>query len=350
MNTKKLLVAVLAIGLQAGITNYGFAQESDQQVKVIEELITLGTRTKGRTALETTAPIDVFSADELAKVPSADLNDALRTLVPSFSVNRQPVNNGNTFVRPAKLRGLPADKTLVLINGKRRHRSALVDLSSEGVRGSQAPDLATLPAAAVKSIEVLRDGAGAQYGSDAIAGVLNFHLRDAREGGSVKVRAGSTFEGDGDNITVSGNIGLPLGSSGFINLTGEYADSDSTSRGEQTPEAITFAADPANAAFAAAVDLSSPLQEYGSPNSNAVRFFVNAGHDISDSMTWYGFANYSDGEGDGDFYYRSPGGAAAYKTAFSRTWTMAWAVLPILVMSFQPALPRASSAISRISG
>jgi len=309
MNTTKLVAAVVAVGLQTGFADSSLAQDAVQQDEVVEEIITLGTRTKGRTALETTAPIDVFSADQLARTPSADLNDALRTLVPSFSVNQQPVHNGNTFVRPAKLRGLPSDKTLVLINGKRRHRAALVDLSTEGVRGSQAPDLATLPVAAVKSVEVLRDGAGAQYGSDAIAGVLNFHLKDANEGGSVQVRSGSTFEGDGDNFIVSGNIGLPLGDSGFINLTGEVTDSDFTSRGEQTSAAVAFAADPANAAFAAAVDLTSPLQEYGAPNSSATRFFVNAGYDISGTTTWYGFANYSDGEGDGDFYYRSPGGA-----------------------------------------
>jgi len=315
MRTEKLKVVAIAIIVQAGFVNFSFAQDSNQQIEAIEEIITLGTRTKGRTALETTAPIDVFNEDALEKTPSADLNDALRTLVPSFSVNRQPVNNGNTFVRPAKLRGLPADKTLILINGKRRHRSALVDLSSEGVRGSQAPDLATIPAAAVKSIEVLRDGAGAQYGSDAIAGVINFHLRDASEGGSVSVRSGSTFEGDGDNLTVSANIGLPLGQSGFINLTGEYTDTKFTSRGEQTSAAVAYAADPMNPEFAAAVDFSSPLQEYGSPNSDAMRLFINAGYDISGSMTWYGFANYSDGSGDGDFYYRSPGGAGGVQNS-----------------------------------
>jgi len=315
MNTDKLKLVAIAIVFQASFADFSHAQDSDQQIDTIEEIITLGTRTKGRTALETTAPIDVFNAEALARTPSADLNDALRTLVPSFSVNRQPVNNGNTFVRPAKLRGLPADKTLILINGKRRHRSALVDLSSEGVRGSQAPDLATLPAAAVQSIEVLRDGAGAQYGSDAIAGVINFRLRDASEGGSVSVRTGSTFEGDGDNLTISANIGLPLGQSGFINITGEFTDTEFTSRGEQTSAAVAYAADPANPEFAAAVDLSSPLQEYGSPNSDATRLFVNAGYDISGSMSWYGFANYSDGSGDGDFYYRSPGGAGGVQNS-----------------------------------
>ncbi len=309
MNTTKLLAAVIVVGLQAGLAENSLAQDSAQQDEVVEEIITLGTRTKGRTALETTAPVDVFNAEALAKAPSADLNDALRTLVPSFSVNRQPVNDGGTFVRPAKLRGLPADKTLVLVNGKRRHRSALVTLANEGVRGSQAPDLATIPVAAVQTIEVLRDGAGAQYGSDAIAGVLNFRLKDASEGGSLRVRSGSTFEGDGDSIIVSGNIGLPLGDNGFISLTGEFTESDSTSRGEQTSAAVAFAADPANAAFAAAADFSRPLQEYGAPNSDAIRFFVNAGVDVSDSMSWYGFASLSDSGGDGDFYYRSPGGA-----------------------------------------
>lgn len=302
------------LALQLSLSTGAFAQESDSSTarsytNLLEEVITIGTRKKGRTALETTAPVDVFNSDSLAKSPSSDLNETLRTLVPSYSVNQAPVNNGSTFVRPAKLRGLPTDKTLVLINGKRRHRSAVVDLSTEGVRGAQGPDLATLPSIAVKSVEVLRDGAGAQYGSDAIAGVLNFQLKDAREGGSLKIKSGSTFEGDGDNVTVSANVGLPLGEEGFLNISGEFTDSKFTSRGEQTAAAVAYAADPANADYAAAVDLSKPVQEYGAPNSGATRIFVNAGYEINDSVSWYGFANYSDGEGDGDFYYRSPNGA-----------------------------------------
>ncbi|NOZ42291.1 MAG: TonB-dependent receptor [Alphaproteobacteria bacterium] len=269
--------------------------------------MTIGTRAKGRTALTTAVPVDVFNANAIGKAPTEDLNDALRTLVPSYNVNREPVNNGATFIRPAEMRGLPTDKVLVLVNGKRRHKSALVKLSGGGNRGGQGPDLATIPAAAVKSIEVLRDGAGAQYGSDAIAGVINFRLKNASDGGSLEARAGSTYKGDGNSIFVTGNSGFALGDKGFIDGTFEFVKSDPTSRGEQDPSSIARAkVDPA---FAAAVDLSKPVQIYGAPNSKAIRFFVNSGYNITDNTSFYAFGNYASSKGDGDFYYRNIGGS-----------------------------------------
>ena len=140
----------------------------------------MGTRTAGRTVTDSPVPVDVFSQDELESVgASADLTDVISKLVPSFNVGREPISDGATFVRPPNLRGLDSDKTLVLINGKRRHRAALVRL---GGFGSHGPDLAAIPVIALRSVEVLRDGAGAQYGSDAIAGVMNFNLKQSYEG------------------------------------------------------------------------------------------------------------------------------------------------------------------------
>ena len=177
-----------------------------------------------------TVPVDVFSADEIQAISHTDTNNVLQTLIPSFNVARQPISDGATMIRPASLRGLPTDKTLVLVNGKRRHRAAL--LQSEAlvhrVRHGNSTGIKAL-----KNIEVLRDGASAQYGSDAMAGVINFILNDNSEGGSLTIDQGEFFEGDGAMTTVLGNIGLPLGDSGFVSISGEFNEADRTNRGKQ---------------------------------------------------------------------------------------------------------------------
>ena len=138
------------------------------------------------------------------------------------------IADGATFVRPPQLRGMSADKILVLVNGKRRHRSALVQLSGDGVHG---PDLATIPSIALKSVEVLRDGASALYGSDAIAGVFNFNLKDAAEGGEIRLQTGMYTEGNESGYLLSLNQGFRLGENGFINISAELSDNEPTSRG-----------------------------------------------------------------------------------------------------------------------
>ena len=175
--------------------------------EVIEEQVVTGVRGKPRTVQDSPVPIDVFGEQEINDVAFTDMNDVLRTLVPSYGVRRQPISDGATFIRPATMRGLPTDKTLVLVNSKRRHRAALVSI---GGSGTQGPDLATIPATAIKSIEILRDGASALYGSDAIAGVMNFILKDNSEGGTITFDTGQYYAGDGESYTISGNIGMPL--------------------------------------------------------------------------------------------------------------------------------------------
>ena len=169
------------------------ANAQQEVVSTFEEIVVVGTRRQGRTAIETPVPIDVFNRQDIDSVQSSDMLDIIGTLLPSFQVERYPINDGATFVRPPTLRGMSADKILVLVNGKRRHRSALVQLSGDGVHG---PDLATIPSIALKSIEVLRDGASAMYGSDAIAGVFNFNLRDSAEGGEVRLQTGMYTDGN----------------------------------------------------------------------------------------------------------------------------------------------------------
>jgi iron complex outermembrane receptor protein len=313
-----LAVAILAA---TGSHQAAFAQDGAE----VEEIIVTGARGRPRTATDSPVPVDVFSAADIESISHTDTNNILQTLVPSFNVARQPISDGATMIRPAQLRGLPTDKTLVLVNGKRRHRAALVSI---GGSGTQGPDLATIPAAAIKNVEVLRDGASAQYGSDAIAGVINFLLNDNSEGGSLTIDSGEFFEGDGAMTTVQGNIGLPLGDSGFVSISGEWVEADRTNRGEQycqswwcvDPNLPGFtqqsaakqakANDPAYQAgtkSANAAGISEVVQPWGQPQSDAVRVFVNAGYQLDADTEFYGFANYSDSSTDGNFFYRYPG-------------------------------------------
>ncbi len=202
-----------------------------------EETVVVGSRAQPRSATESAVPVDVLSATDLVSQGAGDLKDQLRTIVPSFNTNTQPISGGSTVVRPAMLRNLAPDHTLVLVNGKRRHRSSIVDWhGGNGVAfGSQGPDISAIPAIALRQVEVLRDGAAAQYGSDAIAGVMNFQLKDARSGGTVELNTGMYGAGDGESTQFAGNVGLPLGATGFANLSLEYGnDSTNTAKNPRT--------------------------------------------------------------------------------------------------------------------
>jgi iron complex outermembrane recepter protein len=286
-------------------------------------VIVTGTRTQGRTVAESAVPVDVISSEAISDVSFTDTQDVIETLVPSFNTLRQPISDGATFIRPATLRGLPPDKTLVLVNSKRRHRASLVSTAGSGQQG---PDVATIPASALKSIEVLRDGAGAQYGSDAIAGVLNFILKDSREGGEIQTQLGGYGEGDGEDILISGNIGLPLFDNGFINISAEYTTVQGTNRGDEFSRQQSPQFDVATgrgSQFDVALfkrtypelagrfgngqrfDMGN-VQLWGQPENRAFRTFVNAGYEFSDTLEAYAFGNYSNSEGSGDFNYRFP--------------------------------------------
>ena len=314
----KHLLAIACLSA-SGISAPVVAQDDVQ----LEEVIVTGSRGRPRSVSDSPVPIDVFTSEDLRAVSYTDTNDILKTLVPSFNLGRQPISDGSSFIRPAELRGLPTDKTLVLVNSKRRHRSALVSI---GGSGTQGPDISTIPSIALKNIEVLRDGASAQYGSDAIAGVINFILKDADDGFSLSIDSGGFSEGDGDQTTVQANLGLPLGDSGFINLSAEISEADATSRSEQyceswfcadqngsNPYNIRSADNGGDAAFLAGLSSanigqdSSVVQPWGQPNMEAQRFFVNAGYQIDADTEAYFFGNISESESDGGFFYRYPG-------------------------------------------
>ena len=197
-----------------------------------EETVVVGTRARPRTVAASPVPVDVLSAADITNQGVVSLPEQLRTVIPSFAVNTQPISDASTVVRPAMLRNLAPDHTLVLVNGKRRHRSSIIDWhGGNGVAyGSQGPDISAIPAIALRQVEVLRDGAAAQYGSDAIAGVMNFQLKDANSGGTLEFDTGTFQEGDGEAFNVAGNVGLPLGATGFANLSLEYGSSNPTNR------------------------------------------------------------------------------------------------------------------------
>ena len=169
------------------------------------------------------APIDVLSAREFEGL-TGDLSDQIRTLVPSYNVNTQPISDASTIVRPASLRNLAPDHTLVLINGERRHRAAVIYWLGNGVAdGAQGPDISAIPSIALRQVEVLRDGASAQYGSDAISGVMNFMLKDSRKGGTLPApRRHHPGRRRRRVLASPATRGLPLGPHGFANLTAEY--------------------------------------------------------------------------------------------------------------------------------
>src|SRR5688500_6948881 len=175
------IAAASSIGLLIA-HSAGAAGEGDTEA--LEQVVVTGTRVANRSALETAAPVDIIAADQLQNLGITEINQALAAALPSFNFPRPGLSDGTDAVRPATLRGLAPDQTLVLVISKRLHSAALVNVNGTVGRGAAATDLNTIPTAMVQSVEVLREGASAQYGSDAIAGVINLRLREAREGGA----------------------------------------------------------------------------------------------------------------------------------------------------------------------
>ncbi len=269
--------------------------------ETVEELIVTGVRGQARSLTDSTVPVDVLSGAEFTNQGDTDLSNLLRNVVPSYNVNTQPISDAATIVRPANMRGLAPDHTLVLINGKRRHRASVIYWLGNGVSdGAQGPDISAIPSSALKQVEVLRDGAAAQYGSDAIAGVMNFILSDANEGANIEARYGGFYAGDGNQYAISGNLGLPLTQNGFLNFSFEYGESDATSRSVQRDDAAALIA----AGNTAVLD---PAQVWGSPElQDDIKTFVNMGIDLGSNMQLYGHGNYASKTAIGGFFYRNP--------------------------------------------
>ncbi len=281
-----------------------------------DDIIVLGTRRTDRTLTNSASPVDVIGASELKAQASSNLIDALKNIVPSFFVGQNTISDASSFVRAPSLRGLPADEILVMLNGKRYNRSALVQVYTGGDTGlsfgSQGSDISAIPVIAIKSLQILREGATAQYGSDAIAGVLNYGLRDNSEGFEAIARYGQYYDhGDGKSKQISANLGLALGSRGFINISGEYDDEGQTSRGATRPLAVIFAQQ--NPGLASQLpNYPGPVQIWGSSPSHGWKTVVNSAYDVTDDSKLYFFFNGARSKANESFNYRSPISGTAF--------------------------------------
>ncbi len=204
-----------------------YAQAAEQEV---EKIFIIGSRVAGRSSNDLPVPVDILSAEALANTGQTEVGRMLQAIAPSFNFSSSSISDGTDALRPATLRGLGPDQTLVLINGKRRHQASLIHINTSVGRGTAGTDMNAIPASSIKRIEVLRDGAAAQYGSDAIAGVINIVLNDASEGGKVSVSYGENSKGDGETTNIDISKGFSFGDNGFLNATLNIRDRSYTNR------------------------------------------------------------------------------------------------------------------------
>ena len=282
----------------------------------VADVFVTGTRAAGRTAMKSPSPIDGFDNVTLRRQGNGDMTETLKNLVPSF--NATPLTgDGAAFVRPTSMRGLPPDNILVLTNSKRRHRSALISHFGAAMNvGAQAVDVGMIPSIAVKRLEVLRDGASAQYGSDAIAGVMNFILKDNSSGFDVQLTGGNWMKapngrGGETDVTLATNIGLPLTKNGFINISMEYSNRPELSRGNQHTSASDGYKGWDKNDSSQSVDEWQTAMNWGRSENNGFRSVWNAGLKISDNVEAYSFGNYADTFGEYSFFLRAAGKSGA---------------------------------------
>ena len=294
MRHRSLLFAAVSVAaLWSGAATAQTASVSASGEANVEELVVTGTRTVGRSRLDTLAPVDVISAEAIARQgASTELAQALASLTPALDFPRPAITDGTDHVRPATLRGLAPDQTLVLVNGMRGHVSALVAVNGSIGRGSTAFDLNTIPTVTVDRVEVLRDGASAQYGADAIAGVLNIRLREAASGGgltlnyglydtTVRTSRGKRDAHDGLTESVAGWQGFGLGDGGFLTVSGEYVNRHATNRSDFVDRVAL-----------PLYNQGRIIGRYGDPKVESYTVFANAGLPLNDTWSLYGFAGY----------------------------------------------------------
>lgn len=305
MHKKPLVLALAFAWMLPGLA---FAQadssaEEAEEAAKLDDVIVTGTRRADRTVAESMAPIDVLRPVELENTGTPELQAVLNRIVPSFNFPRTSITDASDHVRPAQLRGLAPDQTLVLVNGKRRHRTAIINVNGTQGRGSSPVDLNTIPIGAIARIEVLRDGAAAQYGSDAIAGVINIVLKSDAEGGFVAGSAGRYDAGDGELLDASGNIGFGLGDGGFLNLTAQFRDKEDTNRAgrdlRQQYPLINGRPDPREASF------DRLNHRFGDAATADQLLFLNGALPVGESgHELYGFGSLSRRDGESAGFYR----------------------------------------------
>ncbi len=315
-----------------------------------EEVVVTGTRGRPRSVLTTPVPVDVVNAAALAQAGAigGELGVAIQTLVPSFNFPRQSNSGAADNVRPAQIRGLGADQTLVLINGKRRHTTSVIDTTGNSrVGGGTSPvDFNAIPTNAIERLEVLRDGAGAQYGSDAIAGVVNVILKDDPEGTSVSATVGANYtdfeptdetKWDGQTYLVQADTGVSLGQGGFVRFGVEYQKRRPTDRG--AVGSVPFFEDPRNIPVTRGRVNFKP----GDGGSETYSIWVNGAAPVAEGVEAYLFALYSDRDSEGTGFFR-------YPFSFDNVPPNAAGVLPVYPLGFRPVSTLANTDLSVAAG
>lgn len=318
MTTKKITLAgisTLALVMAHGnaLAQTGADEASDESGDVI---VVIGSRGKPRTLTDSPVAVDSLGADELAGTGTTETGRILQELVPSFNFSSSSVSDGTDSLLPATLRGLGPDQTLVLVNGKRRHKAALIHVNTSVGRGTAGTDINAIPASALKRVDVLRDGASALYGSDAIAGVINFELRDDPEAGNITGSIGQTYDSDGLTYTTSVNKGFGFGEGGFINITYEYRNRERTNRAGLSAQCqflcTTIGGQVTTDPSTEAREIAFNRQNFriGDSESEGHSIFVNAGAPVSDTAEAYAFGGWSTRRNEsGGFYRRANQGA-----------------------------------------
>ena len=316
----KKTISYGALALVLGCSGLTFQSALAQEDGTLEEIVTIGTRAPGRVSADLAVAVDVLSADDMAATGQTEVGRMLQALAPSFNFSSSSISDGTDALRPATLRGLGPDQTLVLVNGKRRHQAALIHINNSVGRGTAGTDMNAIPAAAIKRIEVLRDGAAAQYGSDAIAGVINIQLKDDTEGGSLGLSIGEYTEGDGQATNIDFYKGFSLGSDGFMGVTVNYRDRERTSRANpqggcmyggcvDTDGNGFLEPAPGNEVR----EVSGPSRNgfrIGDSDSEQVAIVVNAGLPLGDGEL-YSFITYSGRDGNSGAFFRNPSSGGA---------------------------------------
>lgn len=281
--------AALTLAILAALSASSLAQAQNQatvtaaekeKATQLDEIVITGTRVTDRTVAESMSPIDIISPEMLQATGTSDLATALARALPSLNYPRSAVGTeGTDAIRPAQLRGLSADQVLVLVNGKRRHAAAQLNISGVQGRGSSPVDLNAIPISAVERIEVLRDGASAQYGSDAIAGVINIVLKGGSKHGSLEARYGKYSAGDGKHTQLSGDGGIALGDAGSLHFAAQLSQNDNTDRARPFIGTPTPTSAP----------LGRVVQSFGEPEVDVGAISFNGDFAFSDAVTLYGF-------------------------------------------------------------
>src|SRR5688572_8696053 len=267
------------------------AAEIRSEATTLDRIQVTGSRVRGRTAEDTAAPVDVIGKEELNATGAMELGQILQMLEPSFNFSRTFVSDGTDILRPATLRALGPDQVLVLVNGKRRHQQALVNVQQTIGRGSAGTDINSIPVSAIERVEVLRDGAAAQYGSDAISGVINIILKEQTDHTDISVEGSQYYAGDGEMLHGSVNTGFKLGGDGFINLSAEARNRNETNRAG--PDSLR-------------VDPPRVTQRLGDADAKDYYLWFNSGLPLAGGEL-YLFGGASKREGDSSGFFRSAG-------------------------------------------